>query len=648
MKIYPSKHRIKQVMESNIDRDITIPLAHIDNSHATYSITRSVHRDFSTTSKTVVLPNQLLENEDVILFDEFGNPAQPDTIINKTDKGYCYYPNNMIEFLPLKFSYNVIAQKKVTYTASGNFNINIACIDDTEKMDFTNKMSKILIAPSENNYLPSNIAINNNDTTIGRLNQIDYDNTNFVFIESPDGLHYNFEFIDETGQASTSTSNKTTISLETFLSHNINTWIICDEHYKYPITHGTGGTVLLKQPRITTKRDMYVKDYYNSSDLAFRTFKVHNLFENDVCPILILEHENRGFTIYSSSEIFNEDKIDSYKNIIYEVLMYVHCISYKQSKTISEYITYDIPDYEIINNSLYKKNSFVSKTSLNSILGISAGHYEVRLVNVIDDSTTVPRPNDLEDLSSAVDGIVCVGKSNGKLVFKLENKDRYTNIYQEPKKPNGWTSIFYNDKVYYLEQLHYLMETNLGKDQDQENKLFLIEKDVDLLVRLYPFRSSKYGLNIVKDLKITIPFIKTTLNDNKEVATVRVKNENYVLYLDRDTNDLNFVYEDEFEESFNKVYLALIIIKEVKSEQYLTDMRLKGGGLPEDMPDNFNLLDIGHIYGRPYRQANTLVITLPKKYEPYKNEILAVIDKYKVAEDYPILFFEDDKKDCEI
>ena len=71
----------------------------------------------------------------------------------------------MIEFLPLKFSYNVIAQKKVTYTASGNFNINIACIDDTEKMDFTNKMSKILIAPSENNYLPSNIAINNNENT---------------------------------------------------------------------------------------------------------------------------------------------------------------------------------------------------------------------------------------------------------------------------------------------------------------------------------------------------------------------------------------------------------------------------------------------------------------------------------------------------
>ena len=71
-------------------------------------------------------------------------------------------------------------------------------------------------------------------------------------------------------------------------------------------------------------------------------------------------------------------------------------------------------------------------------------------------------------------------------------------------------------------------------------------------------------------------------------------------------------------------------------------MRLKGGGLPEDMPDYFYLLDIGHIYGRPYRQANTLVITLPKKYDQYKDEILDVINKYNVAEDYPVLLFEDD------
>ncbi len=643
MKIYPSKHRIKQVAESNIDKDITIPLAYLDNSHVSYSITKEVHNDFSISSQTVVLPNQKIDHEDVLLFDFYGNPADSSTIINRGNDGYYYYPNNMIEFVPLKFSYNVIAQKKVTYTTSSNFNINISCIDDLDKLNFTNRLSKILVAPAKNNYLPNNISINNNETTIGILNKLSYDSTNFVFIESHDGMHYNFEpeleYMDEQiGEYATANN---LISLDTFLDSNINTWIISDDHYKYPMSHGTGFNVSLKNPVITSKKDLYVKDYYNVSDLAFSNIKVHNLFSNDICPILIIEHENRGFTIYSGSEIFEDENINICKNIIYEVLMYVHCISYKTSKTVDEYITYTLPDYEVINNSLYKKNNFVSKTSLNALLNINAGYYEIRSVNIFDNNNTLAVPN--EDLVNIIDDIVCIGKSNGKLVFKLNDANKNKSVYQEPAKQTGWTSIFYNNKIYYIEQLHYLVETNLGRNQDQENKLFLIEKDVDLLVRLYPFKSSKYGLNITQDLKITIPFIKTSVK-----GVERVKNENYVLYMNLNTKDLGFVYEDEYEESADKVYLALIIVKEIKSEQYLTDMRLRGGGLPEDMPDNFNLLDIGHIYGRPYRQANTLVITLPKKYEEYKEQILEVIDKYKVAEDYTVLFFEDDETDGEI
>ena len=456
-------------------------------------------------------------------------------------------------------------------------------------------------------------------------------------------MHYGFEpeleyMDDEIGEYA---AVNNLISLDNFLDSNINAWIISDDHYKYPMAHSDGFDVSLKSPVITSKKDMFIRDYYNVSDPALRNLKVHNLFSNDICPILIIEHENRGFTIHSVSEIFDNENISSYKNIIYEVLMYVHCISYKTSQTVDEYITYTIPDYEIVNNSLYKKNNFISKTSLNTLLNINAGYYEIKSVNVIDNNDTLAVPD--EDLVNVIDEIICVGKSNGKLVFKLKDDNKDNNVYQEPVKPSGWTSIFYNDKIYYIEQLHYLMETNLGKNQDQENKLFLIEKDVDLLVRLYPFRSSKYGLNVTQDLKITIPFIKTTVK-----GVERVKNENYVLFMNLNTKDLDFVYEDEYEESADKVYIALIIVKEVKSDQFITDMRLRGGGLPEDMPDNFNLLDIGHIYGRPYRQANTLVITLPKKYEEYKNEILEVIDKYKVAEDYTVLFFEDDEMDGEI
>ena len=70
--------------------------------------------------------------------------------------------------------------------------------------------------------------------------------------------------------------------------------------------------------------------------------------------------------------------------------------------------------------------------------------------------------------------------------------------------------------MYYLEKLHYLMETNIGANkEDPEIKLFLIEEDLDLVIRLYPFRSSKHNIHTTKDLRLVIPYIKTNVKRNK-------------------------------------------------------------------------------------------------------------------------------------
>ena len=639
MKIYPSKHRIKQVAGSNIDRDITVPLAYVNNENTTYKISRKVNDAFSVTTKKEVLPNQKLDNENVLLFDEYGNPADSSTVINRIDENYYYYPNNMIEFTPLQFSYKVTAKKEFSYSISKKFNMNIACLDDMERMYFINRVSKILMAPSKKNELPNNITVNKDSTNLESFKYIDYDNTDFIILESIDGLNYNFipdeVYADEEDKAQLSVGQA--IAYNTFFEANINTWVVADEHYKYPITHGYGCDDVLKSPMVSKTKKFHVKDYYNINDPAFKGLTIHNLFENDICPILLIEHTNQAFEILCSAEIFAEENINSYKTLIYEVLMYVYCNSYKTSKYVNEYITYSLPDYEVKSNQLNKKTSFVSNKNLNDLLRISSGNFTICNIDIVDNNESLATPND--DLINTVDGIICRGVSNNRLVFHLNNNPDYmaTSVYQEPQKPTGWKSIYYNGKIYYLEQIHYLMETNVGKNQDEENKLFLIENGVDLIVRLYPFKSSKYGLNITKDIRLIIPFIKTTVR-----GVERVKNESYTVFMDLKSKTLDFCYESEYQESEDKVYIAIVTIEEVKSDQYLTDMRLKGGGLPEDMPDNFNLLDIGHIYGRPYRQANTLVITLPKKYEPYKKEILDIVDKYKVAEDYTILFFEDE------
>ena len=635
MKIYPSKHRIKQVAESNIDTDISIPLAYLNRENVEYKIDRIIAEDFSTTKKQALIPNQELENQDVLIFDEYGTQLDSSLIINRVNDKYYYYPNNMVEFDPLQFTYEVVAKKRLHYSINNKINMNIFCMDDPDKLSFLNRLSKILVAPSEKNYLPNNISINNNKTDNKALLHID-ENTDFVFIESMDGINYNFT-IDEGYDEEEIDLGQTEIPIDTFLNNHQNIWMVVDEHYQYPITRG-GMTIpiSLKSPKITSEKTLNIRDYYNITDPAFKHIKIHNLFANDICPILIVEHINRGFVIYSGPEIFEEDNIDHCKSFIYEALMYVFCNSYKKSRTIEEYITYNIPDYEVINGQLCVKTGFVSSSNLSDILKLNSNSFDVCSVNIVDNNPSLAVPD--ADLVSTVDDIECKGISNNRLVFSLSNKNAATSIYQEPHKPAGWKSIYYNKKMYYVEQIAYLMETDIGKDQTQVNKLFLIEKDFDLQVILYPFKSSKHGLNITKDLRLAIPFIKTTVN-----GIERIKNESYVIYIDLNKNILGYLYKEDFEPTESHIELATINITEINSDQYLTDMRLKGGGLPEDMPDNFNLLDIGHIYGRPYRQSNTLVITLPKKYEQYKDEILEVINKYKVAEDYPVLFFEDDK-----
>ena len=641
MKIYPSQlyHRPEFIMEKNIDDNLTIPLAYLNNDNTKYIISRSIHEDFSKTitNEMPVLPYQEIENPDVLLFNKYGDPVDSTNIINRLDEKYCYHPNNMIEFTPLKFKYNVTAKRKISYSISKNFNINVTCLDDENTLDFLNIISKIMVAPSEKGFLPNNIHINKNSTNLKDLTTIDYDKTNFVFISSLDGLYYDFQipsdpYEDEESKDYIASGN--TIPYETFLDNNINTWVVSDEHYKYTLARGYGDSVSIKRPILTSDNTVVVRDFFNVEQPVFKNVKVHNLFETSVCPILIIEHPNRGFNIISSSEMFKANTIEKYKHIIYEVLMYVYCNSYKKSKYTEEYITYTLPDYEVINNKLERKVDFISKISLNDLLRIETNEYLITDINIIDNNKDLPVPD--VDLYSTVECITHNGISNNKMKFKIIDTE---SVYKEPVKPIGWSSIYYNDKIYYIDQVLYIMESNIGTEEfTTENKLYLIEKGNDLLVRLYPFKSSKHGICSVGDVRVTIPSVK--VNVNGVTKSVR---ENYMLYYDKQTKTLAYEYESEFKEESYKVKLAIISIYEERSQDDLTDMRIKGGGLPEDMPDNFNLLDIGHIYGRPYRQANTLVFTLPKKYEQYKNEILEVINKYKVAEDYTILFFEDEE-----
>jgi hypothetical protein len=68
------------------------------------------------------------------------------------------------------------------------------------------------------------------------------------------------------------------------------------------------------------------------------------------------------------------------------------------------------------------------------------------------------------------------------------------------------------------------------------------------------------------------------------------------------------------------------------------DVRQLGGGAPpEKQYDDYELLDIGSLKGRPYRVGTSMIIKLPKRLEQYDEYIVQAIDRRKVAADMAII-----------
>jgi hypothetical protein len=168
----------------------------------------------------------------------------------------------------------------------------------------------------------------------------------------------------------------------------------------------------------------------------------------------------------------------------------------------------------------------------------------------------------------------------------------------------------------------------------------LLESDNNLIIKIYNFKSSIHNINKNIDTTLQISFIKT---DGELVQKIR--EAEYAVYYIIDTGKIEVCYLEDYEDNGSSIKLFNVLVEQTNDAIEIYDMRQLGGGLAEEEEDDFELMDIGHINGRPYRVAGTLVLTMPTKYKPYEEQIKKVIDKYKTAEDYIAIFFEDEESD---
>jgi hypothetical protein len=640
IKIYPSTHSIEIINESRFDTELKIPLAYINIDTTQYELNKYIEPDFTKFDANKdsimipILPYEEVQDTSRLVFNKHGEVADVTPFLKEQEDKKIFVPVH--DFVPYNFSYKVTAKKRMVYNTNNNYNINVACIDDSDSLDLSMRLSQIFSTPGERGLITNNIHFNNDQANESTLINLSYEEADFVFLDTYDG-----KYLDEAKTEEAMVNN--------YLDNCVNVWVGCTTHHQYKVKAESLGYATftkagafkefeIKRPLISSNKFVKSDVFFNMSRAEFlnQTGKIfYNIFTSELSPVLIIEHLGKGFEIISHSDVLKNPK--EHKDLIYEVMMYVHLISYKRSARVDEWISHNVPDYEVVNGKLYSKTSFTSSRSLDEILGLSYNDYNIYQIDIYDNNKELPMPTD--DLVN-LPNIEYVDIVNNKLIFAMDKSNNLT--YTEVEKPVGWTSIYYKNKIYYIDQIYYHIESDIT------NKLFVIDnvdKTDSLEVKLYPFKSSKHNINLLTDLSVTISNVTTDYEEADKTRTIKkVANETYLLYIDKPTMKLCYEVESLYESNDNHVVIALLEIKQAEDSTFLTDMRQLGGGLKNETKEDYNLLDMGHINGRPYRKSNTLIITMPKKYEQYKDKIMDALEKYKVGEDYPILFFEDEQE----
>ena len=626
MKIYPSTHKIKSVTDSHVDLDLNIPLAYIELDYSKYKIDKKIKNIANKEIKQEVLYNQCFDSADVKLFNKFNEEVNIDNLLTRVGDKYYYRPKESIIYKPQTFNYEAVIKKSLDYKIANEYHINIACVDDPDSLDLSDRLSIGFSNPSDRSLVPPNIVINNNRMDSQAFTDMSIDECDFLFIESYEGIYYD-DVMDD----------KTEIDKNMFLNNNTSIWITAEYNRRYP--HNNTDTVeqyVFKKPLLNKSLTVKSQHYFDFDSIPYNpAVKYHNLFLGNRIPIVLIEHIGKGFEIVSHENILKD--IKNNLQLIYETIMYCFLNGYKKTPIMNQWISNEVPDYQIEYGKLVKKKYLTSDINLYSYFGLQSSEMDLYSVNIYGDYDNQNNPSaitsdkDFNYSDNEYDyttEINFIGMTNGKLMFS-KNASIASPYNIEPEKPMGWVSVFNGDYIIYLKEIHYTIETDLN------DKIFTSVNEDDLEVKVLAFKSSSLGLNTQKPFSAVIPFIKTEVNKIE-----RIREADYLFYINKENQDMNFVFSEDFKDELG-IPLFEIRVYQTSDAVNVTDMRQLGGGLKEDRADNYNLLDIGHINGRPYRKTGTIVFTLPKELEQYDSLIEKAINKYIGASEVPIIFYED-------
>lgn len=613
MKIYPNKMSIK--IKDNIDSNNDIQLAYVDTTSSVYNVETKIEDKYKIAETKEVLPYDSV-NTNICLFTKNGELIPYDSMIQdfvKDGNDYIYMPkSNSTKFIPRTFEYFIKAKKNIQYQSNMIYNIKTLSKNKT----ISHLLMQIFGDAKDRSLAPNNVLINNGDLSLDKINNMDINDSDITFF-----LFKNLETI-------ISDDNKNITFNKKYYLEEFNTTMFCiiqnDSAIKdYEGIEYNSEKVNLFMANENYKYDIATKNIYSDSINTRYYFnippntpftKYSSIFSNTLrTPILIENNIGINTIVYITEEIINDVK--KYYKAIYEAMIHMYLNGYKKSDIYTSWISDFMPDYIVENSKLLKKVKHVSQLTPSEMLNIPSNSYSNLVVNI--DSDKFPYVK--------YDGLY-----NNYLSF-IKNKGE-KNEYADPKiKPDKWISVYCNDEIFFYQEFIYRINDNL------EDCINVQINSEEVLININKFRHSNSGIYIKNTLDpLSISLINDS-NGNKE----KISNATYYLIYNS-LMQFELVKYDNYKEGL--ILITINISKDIsQTEKTVFDMRKRGGGLPKSEKDNFDCFDIGNIYGRQYRKGGALIITLPKYLEEYKDLVMNIVKQYMLADDYPIIIFEEEK-----
>ena len=572
---------------------LDIPLSHVEKEFHPEKIVVEVSPDFAVSESKYVAPYQWFTTSNFIAFNE--NKKALELPLRYNNHKYIYEPEGYREFMPETFDFSFMAKRDDTYSSIEDYNLRVGVYNQAGAKDFASQIMAIFGDASYRGVSPANVKINGRNTDTEKLLVKNAENLDWLIIQTKDGV-------------TVKDGSVAAVDYIELMKDGCNVWVTLSDEGMDAFMKKSDSPYKLKAKDIGLNELGEEREYLFTSSYPYQikkdndyeglnagVFKV--VLDGKInSPVIILEKSAKGYVVVSHEKLFSEKSLKYHAPFIYNILVSCYLKGYVPANSKELWITDDVVDYMgSVKTPLRKKHP-----SVNTIDMVNGRTKKFSIAEY-----TISKPNVM---------LETVDKNGNAYFSKLLTTD--------PKRQNGDVSVYTTQgTIMFYKQNEYLLI------EDEVHFFTEIDDDENCYVTIEPFVSSSNRFVVSKPKRMKLEYIDTPYD--VYALPIGVDGESEVV----------LVEHSKWNTMGSAAKLASIRV-DFQGEPAAYDIRLLGGGLPQEYTD-YEMVDIGHIKGRPYRVGVAAVIELPKKYRIYDERIKESVDRYKVAADQMYVTYKD-------